>query len=224
MASLNELAEVLAERAGRQFSQPFNMEMKALIHLWRSRLTRDTLERNRQDRIFFRQWFEVPLELTNLSHFPGFPDIPVMRSVCKVPNPLRANGIVFDYIGSPDRMSQFQVFTEQHELIPALNARYTGRKIKVLYMEERLYVFNTLVLPVLLGASVFDDVMAVEKYGCNCNKSLCYDDDCEYPVPREIQQKIIQSIMTVELRIPPKPEDKLVNEDEPQKTEESYRS
>lgn len=224
MASLNELAEILAEREGRQFSQPFNMEMKALINVWRSRLTRDTLERNRQDRIFFRQWFEVPLEICNLSHLHGFPDIPVMRSVCKVPNPLRANGIVFDCIGSPDRMSQFQVFTEQHELIPALNARYTGKKIKVLYMEQRLYAFNTLVLPALLGSSVFDDVRAVEQYGCNCNKSLCYDDDKEYPVPREIQQKIIQSIMTVELRIPPKPEDKLVNEDEPEKTEESYRS
>lgn len=223
MASLNELAEILAERAGRQFSQPFNMEMKALINIWRSRLIRDTLERNRQDRIFFRQWFEVQMEPCNLSEFPGFPDIPIMRSVCKVPAPLRANGITFDYVGSVDHISQFQLFTEQHELIPALDARYTGKKIKILYTEQRFYAFNTLVLPSLLSSSVFDDVMAIENYGCNCNKAYCYDDDLEYPAPREIQQKIIQSILATELRAPAKPEDKLVNEDEPQKTEESYR-
>lgn len=215
MASLNELAETLAERAGQQFSQPLIMEMKALINIWRSRLVRDTLERNKQDRVFFRQWFEVPMIVTNLSSFPGFPKIPVMRSNCTIPAPLRANGVVFDYVGSVDKMSQFQVFTEQHEIIPALNASYTGRNIKILWAQHYLWAFNTLTLPALLGSSVFDDVAAVDTYGCkcSCNQDLCYDDDLEYPAPREIQQKIIQSILATELRIVTKDENKLVNVD-----------
>lgn len=215
MASLNELAETLAERVGQQFSVPFQEEMKVLINIWRSRLVADSLERNKQDRIFYRQWFEVPMIIANLSEFPGFPQIPIMRSSCKIPSPLAANGKVFDYIGSVDKMSQFQVFTEQHEVIPALNAPYTGKKIKILWMQQYLWAINTLTLPAILGASVFDDIRAVDSYGCNCscNKNLCYDDDMEYPAPRKIQQKIIQAILGTELRIVTKEENKLVNVD-----------
>lgn len=216
MASLNQIAEILAERAGQQFSQPFIMEMKALVNVWRSRLIRDTLERNKKDRIFFRQWLEVPMIVTNLSDYPGFPQIPVMRSKCQIPNPLRANNMVFDYVGSVDKISQFQVFTEQHEIIPALDAEYTGHLVKILWMDYYFWAFNTLSLPGLLSSSVFDDPTAIDRMGCSCtcNTDLCYDDDKEYLAPREIQQKIIQSILSVELRLNTKDQDeKLVNED-----------
>lgn len=209
--TLNEIAETLAERAGRQFSQPFQAEMKALVHVWRSRLVRDTLERNRKDRIFFRQWFEVEMEvIASMTEFPGFPVRPLMRSVCEIPNPLRANNIVFDYVGSLDGISQFQVFSEQHEIIPALNSPYTGDKIKILWMRRRLYAWNTLTLPGLLGSTVFDDVTAIDFLKCKCNQDMCYDDDKEYPAPREIQQKIIQAILSTELRVPTRQDDEVV--------------
>ena len=219
MASLNELAETLAERAGRQFSQPFNMEMKMLVNVWRSRLVRDTLERNRQDRIFFRQWFETPMITVNITEFPGFPDVPVMRSECQIPKSLTGLTAWSSTTLAPhDKLSAFQVFTEQHELLPALNARYTGRKIKALWLNNYIYCFNTLTLPAILGASVFDDVNALANLQCSCNTNLCFDDDLEYPAPREIQQKIIQSILSVELKIETKKdEDKEVQVDAPEK-------
>ena len=218
MATLNEMAETLAERAGRQFSQPFNKEMKALIHVKRSKLVRNTLERNRHDRIFFRQWCDVPLQVTNMSVIPGFPSIPVLVSSF-VPNPLRANGIVFDFVGSPDKISQFQVFTEMHEIIPALDAKYTGKKPKVLWYNNKFYLFNNLNLPKLSLAAIYDDVYSLYKAGL---VTTTVDDNSEYPVPRDVQAAIIADILATELKVPTRPEDKLVDVDEPEKAEESY--
>jgi hypothetical protein len=200
--------------------------MKTLIHTYRSKYTRDSLERNRGDRIFFRQWFEVDMIITNMSDYPGFPQMPVLRSKCQIPSPLRSNNIVFDYIGSLDRLSSFQVFTEPQELLAALNGRYTGDKKKALWMQNYLYVFNTLTLPAVLGSTVFDDPLLVTQtdLACTCNTGLCYDEDSEYPAPRDVQQRIVLGILADFLRVPTLPEDKLVNEDEPQKTEESHRN
>lgn len=217
MASLNELAETLAEREGKQFDNPFLEEMKVLVHINRSKLARNTLERNRQDRVFFRQYFEVPMIPVNISELPGFPDMPVLRTECQIPSPLRANGIIFDYIGSPDKLTVFQVFTEQHEIIPALDAEYTGHKPKALWLNNYIYAFNSLTLPFIGGATVFDDVRAIQNLKCNCGNDSCYNDDMEYPAPRDIQKDIIQSILAVELRQPTKDQTKQVQVDAPEK-------
>lgn len=218
------MAETLAEREGRQFSNPFQEEMKALIHINRSKLVRNTLERNRGDRVFFRQYFEVPMIVVNKSELPGFPNLPLMRTECKLPNPLRANGIVFDYIGSADKLSTFQLFTEQHEVIPALNAQYTGKKLKGLWLNNYIYVFGTLNLPYIGGAAIFDDVRAIADFKCNCGTTPCYDDDMEYPVPRDIQRDIIASILATELRQPSSMTDKQVQVDASEETKEPHRS
>lgn len=224
MASLNQMAETLAERVGRQFSNPFQEEMKVLINTNRSKLVRNTLERNRPDRVFFRQYFEVPMIVVNISELPGFPSIPVMRSECRIPNPLRANGIVFDYIGSVDKLSVFKVFTEQHELIPALNAGYTGTKLKALWLNNYIYVFGTLVLPYIGGTTVFDDPRAISEFKCNCGCDPCYDDDMEYPAPRDIQHDIVASILATELKQGDNNNDKQVQVDAPEETKESHRN
>jgi hypothetical protein len=217
MASLNEIAEILAEREGRQYDTVFTEEMKPLVHIWRSRLVRDSLERNRADRVFFRQYFEIPMIAVNSSDLPGFPDIPIMRSECQLPNPLRANGLILDYIGSVDKLTTFQLFTEQHEILPALKARYTGHLPKALWLNNYIYAFNTLTLPYVGGAAIFDDVRALDNIGCTCNGATCYDDDLEYPAPRDIQQRIIQSILSVELRQPVKVQPNQVPVDAPEK-------
>jgi hypothetical protein len=200
MASLNEIAEILAEREGRQYDTVFTEEMKPLIHIWRSRLVRDSLERNRADRVFFRQYFEIPMIAVNSSDLPGFPDMPILRSECALPNPLRANGLILDYIGSVDKLTTFQLFTEQHEILPALKAKYTGHLPKALWLNNYIYAFNTLTLPYAGGAAI-----------------KCYDDDLEYPAPRDIQQRIIQSILSVELRQPVKVQPNQVPVDAPEK-------
>lgn len=217
MATLNEIAETLAERAGRQYDTPFLKEMKVLVKVWRSRLTRDSLERNRRDRAYFRQYFETPLIEVNISELPGFPDKPVLRTKCTMPDPVRANDIYFDYVGSVDKLSAFKLFSEQHEVIASLNSRYTGDTPKVLWLNKYLWVFN-FEGPYIGVSSVFDDPAKVNTMDCGCTIDTCYDDDKEYPISGDIQQRIIQSILSIELRINTPTEPKTVEVDAPAKT------
>lgn len=205
-ASLNELAEILAERVGRQFDVPFIEEMKVAIGYWRSRLLRDSLEKAKKDRAYFKQYIEVPLIEVNIAELPGFPNYPVLRTSCTIPEPVRANGIYFDYTGSPDKLSSFRLFTEQHEIIPALNAKYTGKRPKTLWLNKFIYVFNVLDLPYLGVAGVFDNPQDVEDFKCNCGCDNCYDDNMPYPISGDIQQRIIQAILTTELKNNMKPD------------------
>lgn len=198
-ASLNELATLLAERSGRELDVPFQEEMKVAVGYWRSRLLRDALERNKKDRAYFKQYIEVPLQEVNISELPGFPDYPVLRTQCTIPEPVRANGIFFDYVGSPDKLSVFKLFSEQHEIIPALDAKYSGRRPKGLWLNGYIYVFNLLDLPYLGVSGVFDDPQSVADFKCNCGCDACYDDDMPYPISGDIQQRIIQAILGTEL-------------------------
>lgn len=209
MESLNQLAETLAERAGRQFDIPFQEEMKGLVGIWRSRLLRDSLERRKGDRMYFRQYLEVPLVQVNVSELPGFPDRPVWRTETELPDPVRSNNIAFDYVGSPDKLSQIQLFTEQHEVIPALNARYTGSRPKALWLNKFIYVWNWRG-PWLGVSSVYDNPEELAKFRCNCGEDICFDHDKPYPVSGDLQQRIIQAILATELRITLQPETKVV--------------
>lgn len=215
MESLNQLAEILAERAGRQYDIPFKEEMKSLVNIWRIRLTRDSLERRPGDRVHFRQYLEVPLIQINISELLGFPDMPVLRTECKLPAPLRANGIFFDFVGSPDKISPFKLYTEQHEILPALDARYTGRLPKALWLNEYIYVFNKLDMPYLGTSSVWEDPQALANFRCNCGSDSCFDADKPYPVSGDIKQRIIQSILSVELRITTNPDTETVKANAP---------
>lgn len=212
-ATLNEIAESLAERAGRQFDTPFNEEIKVFIQLWRARLLRDTLEQNRRDRMFFKQYFEVPLEVANISDLPGFPDLRVLKTTCKLPKPLRANSTMWDYIGSPDKLSNFKVFTELHKIIPALDAKYTGHLPKALLLNDDIWIFNNLELKYLGVQGILEDPRELKDYTCNCGCEVCYDDNQPYPVSDDIKQRIVQSILSVELKDRIKPDTKTVEVD-----------
>lgn len=225
MATYNEISEILAERAGRQLDTPFNEEMKVLVDLWYSRLRRDTLEQNRRDRKFFKQYTEVPLEVVNVSEWPGFPDIRVSRTKCKIPSPLRANSTLFDYVGSVNKLTSFgKIYDQMHELQAALDARYTGSLPKVLWLNEYIWIFNSLDMPAIGVDGIYDDVREANQFRCDCGCADCTDDDVEYPGPRDLQQKIIQAILGTELKERGTPDTKTIEVNENSQTPEQHRN
>jgi hypothetical protein len=200
--SLNELAESIAERAGRQYDIPFREQCKLWIGLWRAKLLRDTLESNPKDRAFFLTSAIFPLEV--VKDYPGCGI--VKRTVCKVPQPLRANGILFDYVGSVNMTRSFPIIPSHS--IPFLStSSYTGANPKVVWIDNYLYVFNAPLLAKLRTHGVYEDLSELYNTcatAINGNEPTgkCLDDDSPYPVTKDIAQRIIQSILSTELRIP----------------------
>lgn len=224
MATYNELAEILAERAGRQLDTPFIEEMKVVVSYWYSRLRRDSLQESRRDRAWFKQYTEVPIEVVALSEWPGFPDIRISRTTCQLPNTLRANGILFDYVGSVDKTTSFgKVYTQMHELRGALDGRYTGKQPKVLWQNNYIYIFNELDMPAIGIDGIYDDPWAYQQFKCSCQGTACRDDDTEFPGPRDLQQRIIQAALSTELKVPGTTDTKTIEVNGDNKTQEPHR-
>lgn len=196
-ASLNELAEILAERQGRQYDIPFREEMKVMINYWRARLIVDSLNSRPKDRKFFTKWLEIPLEQVNESEFAEYPDCPVLRTVCKIPKAVRANSKEFDFVGKLNKRSVISMH-EPH-LIEVLNSsEYTGKNIRGALINDYIYVYNELNLP---GIAVNMIPESIEEFkDCCLNCDTCFTDDEPYPVSADLQQRIIQAILGTELR------------------------
>jgi hypothetical protein len=200
VSSLNQLSEILAERSGRQFDIPFREEMKVVINYWRSRLVVDSLNSRPADRMFFTKWIEIPLIQVPRSEFPGFPECEViLRTKCKVPKTVRANSKMYDFVGKLDRMDAVQLRTPS-EIQALSHSTYTGHLPRASEINEYVYVFGTLNLPGLAFQLIPEDVEEFKQCCIDCGASSCYNDDEPYPVSLDIQQRIIQSILSTELR------------------------
>ena len=206
-ASLNQLAEILAERAGRQFDIPFKEEMKVVINYWRVRLLVDTLNSRPKDRQFFVRWIDFPLVEVNRSDFPGYPDCPILRTKCKIPVTVRANSKLYDFVGKLNRMTTIQV-RQPYEIAALLGGVYTGKNPRAALINEYLYVFGDLSLPGIAVALIPENI---DEYNACCEEcgSSCLTHDEPYPVSADLQQRIIQAIIATEFRNPARPETKL---------------
>lgn len=207
--SLNELAELLAERVGRQFDVAFKAELKIMINYWRSRLIVDSLNSRPKDRPFFTKWIEIPLIEVKQSEFPDFPNCYILRTKCEVPKPVRANSTLFDFIGKLDRMSIIPLH-EPYQIKSLIASKYTGKNPKAAYINGYIYIFGTLNLPGIAVKHIPEDVEKFKECCEECGASECYTDDEPYPVSLDIQQRIIQAILSTELRtaIPEEPKAK----------------
>lgn len=196
-ASINELSEILAERSGRQFDLPFRAELKVMINYWRARLIVDSLNSKPKDRPFFTRWLEVPLEQVNSSDFPDFPDCPILRTKCKIPEPVRANSKLYDFVGKLDKMSVLPL-KEPHEIKVLMESKYTGKDIRTARINGYIYVFGSLNIPGIAVNMIPENVEEFNSCSEVCNTT--YTDDSPYPVSSDLQQRIIQAILGTELR------------------------
>lgn len=206
-ASLNELAEILAEREGRQFDVAFKEQMKVVVNYWRARLVVDSLNSRPQDRKFFTVWIDMPLEVVNLSEFPDFPDCPVLRTTCELPRPIRANSKLYDFIGQLNRQNVIPV-KEPYQIKPLMESKYTGSEPKAALINNRIYVFGRLDMPGISVQLIPEDIDDYNKCCEECG-SPCLTGDEPYPVSADIKQRIIQAALSTELGKQPKPETKI---------------
>lgn len=199
-ASINQLAEILAERSGRQFDQPFIDEMKVVVNYWRAKLIVDSLNSRPKDRKFFTKWIEIPLIRVPASEFPGFPECEeLLRTKCQIPRTVRANSKLYDFVGKLDRMTPTPL-KEPYQIRALSGGPYSGTIPRSAEMNGYIYVFNTLNIPGLAIQLIPEDVE--EFKGCceECGAGHCYNDDEPYPASSDIQQRIIQAVLSTELR------------------------
>ena len=195
----NEMATIVAHYMGDPTSIPFREEAKRLINVWRSRLIRETLEKNPLDRKYFVATIYRDLVASDRPSCPVVPaSCSILRTSTMLPPPLRANSIFYDFVGNSDRTISYPVIDTS--MIPYYSyGKYTGKNPYIIPQGGYLYLINEKMLKCLLITGIFDSL----------NIDDCHDDN-EYPAPWDIQQKIIE-LLKNEVRALPNIKDTEIN-------------
>ena len=197
--TLNQATTLLAGQLGKELDLPFKLMLAERIRIWRSRLLKNTLDKDQRERKFFRQIVYIPMVKTKeVPCITSFEGCDVAVSAHPVPKPLRANGILFDYLGGINGMNPFQESTMGMIQIMA-QGKYSKCNTRFTWSEPTIMVHGNPELPMIRIEGVFDNPEDAAKLNCSCG----IIDDCdfwnrEYPCSGDIMQLIVQSIVTID--------------------------
>lgn len=211
--TLNEVTTLLADQFDRGLDMPFKLMIAERVRFWRSRLLKNSLDKDQRDRKFFRQ--RLYLRMERVSDSPlctQFPGCTVSQTVTKVPKPLMANNMLFDYVGSVNGLNPYQEVTTSLAIY-AFASKYTKYITKFIWTGDKIQILNNKDLPHLLIDGIFDDPEEVASLNCQYgtqNIGNCDFWNVEYPVPGNIMQLIVQSINQIDFNRPSVSSDKEV--------------
>jgi hypothetical protein len=198
MPSLNQIVEGLAEQAGKPFDIPFQTYMKMVVRNWTVTLTKRTLENKPLDRRFFITSLVVPISRVSEIECPITYGCR-FRSTLQVPSPIRTNGVLFDFVGTPDFIQAYgQVQDWQRQFI-AFN-RITSHEINYIYRDKYLFIdgdkieANYSYIGVQMIPANFEDLTPFQ---CTID---CNADDEEFPIAPDLLENVLQSIYATELK------------------------
>lgn len=200
--TINQISTIIASDLKRETDEPFKRIIGARVDFWRSTLISRSLEKHPQQRNFFTQTLWLPMEC----HSPIPCPTPmvlcnIMRSVDKVPAPMRFGDTIFDYVGSIDGKNAFGLAIAGTSDIMQ-EGKYTGRKTFYEWTNRRISITNKTInfvdkpLPMIRVDAVFDNPYDVWKY--NCKTDICDFWDEPYPATNDIIQQIIQYILQID--------------------------
>jgi hypothetical protein len=198
---MNEIISLLSARVGQPFNVPLQEQLKVVVNYKRVNYTQQFLEKHPEQRSFFQQSFVTDMEQVNPGDCDEIPveiTCDVMKSKCKIPQPIRSSTALFDFVGASDwtvgygeSMPEFVKYFKRNKYTPTLP--------KWMYMNEYLYLFNDLTIKKLAVRGVFADPYSVVPC-CGTGSKPCITDDTPYPMSQDILNAIIRDTLNVELR------------------------
>ena len=209
--TVNEITTNIALPLGKADDFSFKRSLLRNINAWRATLIKQTLDRTPGDRKFFTKTLYAEMEdYTTIESV----DIcqPRARSKRVIPATLRSMSTTFDFVGSIDDNIPFGIFTPGTERF--LRTTYTEGIPRYSLDNEfgRRLIVNKRGLVKVKLVGIPDD--PEEWFMFNCKTGDCDFWNSIYPVPEDISQRIVQSILSVDLRRPTTIENKEVEVNE----------
>lgn len=202
--TLNEITTLIASELQRALDEPLKLMIAERVGVWRSRLIKNSIDKDERERKYFKQTLFVPMVARNevICSVP-FEQCTIAVSKCELPKPLRANSVYYDYIGNITGTKGFK-----QVVAGTVSIMMSGKfsKNMTLYRIENglLYVYNRPDLPLVMVEGIFDDPQEASRFNCICGTSKnCDYWNEEYPVSNDILQLIIQSVMQIDFNRAP---------------------
>jgi hypothetical protein len=200
----NEIAVQLAEPSGRQFDVPFRRMIKDKVIYWTERMVRNTIDKDPKRRAQLLQPLLVPMHSIG-NEATGHPGNykKYSESLECIPRPMFANSINFDFVGSQDGATAFIYSPGLMQDRFGSSDKYLGTAPRYSYLGGKIQVYRNPELPAVLMNYIPANMKEYAEFQLACGQTLCQWDDCELNLPGDILQLVIQSIMQIELRLPP---------------------
>lgn len=198
----NEITTVLAAGMDKTFDTPFKMMLMERVDMWRARLIKNTLDKTPADRKFFRSTIYLSTTETKVAPCTLPVTLCDVYVTSKVVRPLRANSILFDYVGGINGMNPFSE-SSPGNIYYKNKGKYSKDTVSFLYSDEKIYVFTK--VPMIRVDFIAEDPSLLQDYQCTPTADYnCDFWNSEYPCPLEILQLIFQSIREIDFRQDPK--------------------
>ena len=193
MASLNQIAQEIADSFNRPFDIMFKERIKSIFKHERAKFIRQDIERNNLSKLYIQSFNINLIEVSTLDDCITT-ECFVLRSENKIPKPLSIKGdYIFKFVGSTDKNVIF-TYLDREFLRFALKNKWTSGIIYYSYDNGYLYVYNNKLVRRIKLESVFENP---EEAVTICNNSIenCYTDDMEFPCPEHMINDIKNSML-----------------------------
>lgn len=216
--SLNDLVSLLSDRVGQPFNVPLQEELKVIFNYKRADWLQKILDKYPGQRRYFYKDIVAELERVDAAECPIEVDCLVLRTVEKIPLPLRSGYALFDYVGDPDKTDGYAYTeTQQVPVIVKHGSRWTPNRPKYFYTNGYIYILNEKELDYINIRGIWPDQRQLSPF--KCDDVPCYTDDDQWEIPDDIINTMVQDVLKNELRLLTAPEAGEVKVDEQAKTQ-----
>jgi len=194
----NEITTLIASNLDKQLDTPFKLMMIERVNYWRSRLIKNSVEKDEKERKFFKQTIYMKMkEINEVECEVPYCQCKVSITIDKVPKPLRVNGILFDYVGAIDGNNPFKEVANGM-LSYYLNSKYGAKQGYYTYENDHIKVYNVPNIPIIRVDGIFDNPEEALQLTCKTIEEACDYWNQEYPITGDILQLAVQGILEVD--------------------------
>lgn len=196
MPSLLKIVGSLAARVDQPFNVDLQEELKHIIGYKRANYTQQFIEKHPSQRKLFLQKLTIELEKAPADDCEPVEGCIIMRTKCVVPTPIRNSSTIFDFVGDSNFMNGYGY--QEPDFIQGISYnRFTPRKPKWYYMNNRIYIYNTTTIKRIGVRGVFEDPASIN--ACACDDQDCLKDTDDYPIALDLLNSIVRDTLQVEL-------------------------
>lgn len=183
--TLNEFTTQIAGRFDKQFDMQYRQWLVPHINTWRSRLIRNSLQKNPTEKGQFLQTIQIPLTYGNYN-CGGFE---CMGSYSKeLPKLLRFGSTPFEYLGGIDSQSPYRY--NDMGTSGYINEGKTARHFLSYEIRNNLVILPKARVELVMGSGIFDEPEKALEWQCKQGQGGCDWWNAEYPVTNDIAAMI----------------------------------
>lgn len=207
--TLLTIAEIVAERAGRQQDIPFQDECADWAVAHRAIVLTSILSVRPQLKKQFSKAIVVDLIEVNKDECESIDECTcsdVLKTKTTIPPTLKIGPNPFDFVGSPGGYVSYGWTTFGSEPFLACN-KFTGKKTRHTLLNDYVYIFNDLNTERVRIEGVWNDPRELAKFSCSGESFIpCYSASDDFIEDEAVAQQVIERILRLELHILPEKE------------------